>query len=848
MKKTIYLIALSIIITVANGNLASSCRYNRNRNHRLIAHCENQGFTSVPRNLRRDIYELILSNNSIHMLKNNSFISYSKMESLILTRNNISVIHGDAFAGLNLLKVLKVNDNLINITIIPKGVFRHLSNLTGLDISRNKKPLHLIIPFIYPDVTFSTLNRLQNLSMDLFMFPVFRSGFSALQDLNVLNFDTCYLYNISGFKLSNSTFVNFSPNLKELYISGCRNFFLIENGLLEYFPNLKILDLSKSYVHLYQALSILHPFQNKNLSVINFHHISDNTINNNDFPYSVIITEELMKYLRTICIEALDLSKAGIVDYQQNSLFSFQRPECFKTFIISANRLPATTLDHYMQVVKFFKSAINIKVYDFSYLTVDYFRPVYLNVYHPGVLNHFPEITKTIQIPLHINFSIPSSIEFLRFTHIQIAFTSASFTCANTSLKYLDVSFGVYQNYPDFTDDCGKQLEYLDISGIPVTIITFPSIFMPKLSILKVTNARIDQVILKGKQWMSFRAPDLRKIDISFNNLWTLEETTFLDQPNITHLNMSNNLFRTIPTLITKLQKLESLDLSNNLISSIDETIRCSLDKMMISNRRLVLNLNNNALICSCDTLDFLLWFAKTKVTFKNGNTYNCTMSKGKQAVLREVIQNTEKYFSDCKATIWLHVGIILVASAFGIFIPLSLLYNYRWKIILYMYRKVRHVVEKNLHENYMYDAYVSYEDRSVAWIQKFLLPKIEEEWGLKVCLHDRDLLPGDLTADAKAESIQQSRHVVFIITEHFTEGKWGRFEIERAKYEKYTTNFRKIIVILQNIQIKDIPDELINISNDVYFIEMSLDENEAGDNIAYQSKWLRLKALLYLN
>ncbi|CAG2200480.1 unnamed protein product [Mytilus edulis] len=300
-----------------------------------------------------------------------------------------------------------------------------------------------------------------------------------------------------------------------------------------------------------------------------------------------------------------------------------------------------------------------MKVYDFSYLTVDYINPLYLDVYHPEVLNHFPEITETHKSPPHLTFSIPSSIEFLRFTHIQIAFTSASFTCANTSLKYLDVSFGVYQNYPDFTDDCGKQLEYLDISGIPVTIITFPSIFMPKLSILKVTNARIDQVIIK---------------------------------------------------------------------------------------------------------------------------------------------------------------------------------------------RKVRHVVEKNLHENYMYDAYVSYEDRSVTWIQKFFLPKIEEKWGLKVCLHDRDLLPGDPTADAKAESIQQSRHVVFIITEHFTEGKWGRFEIERAKYEKYTTNFRKIIVILQNIQIKDIPDEIINISNDVYFIELPLDENEAGDNTDYQSQWLRLKALLYLN
>ncbi|CAC5423796.1 TLR2 [Mytilus coruscus] len=840
---------VSIMIAIANGNKSMSCTYSRNRKHKLIAHCENQGFTSVPRNLSRDINELILSHNLIRKLQNDSFVHYAEMEILILSKNRISEIQEDAFAGLHMLKVLKVNDNLINITILPKGVFRHLSYLIDLDISRNKKPLNENTTFVYPDGAFSTLRSLQNLSIDLFMFPDFGAGFSSLKNLTVLKFSRCHLRNSSRFRLLNSTFENFSANLKELYISGCRHFFLLEDGLLEYFPHLKILDLSESYVHLYQALRILHPFQYKNMSVINFHHISDNSINEDDYPYSVVITLELMKYLRTICIEALDLSRTGIVDYQDNSLFSFEHPECFKTFIISANRLPATTAYRSSQIYIFFMKAINMKIYDCSYLTVDYAHPVYLNVYNTTAFNNFPESTINFQMPPPMNLSLPSSIEFLRFTHIQIAPSSASITCKNTSLKYLDISYGVYIHYPKFTEDCVKQLEYLDISGIPVAIITFPSMLLPKLSILKMTNARIDQIVLKGREWMSFRAPKLREVDISFNNIWTLEETTFFEQPHITHLNMSNNLFRTIPAFVTKLQKMESLDLSNNLITSIDDNVRLWLDKITNLNRFRILNLDNNAFICSCDTLDFLLWFENTNVTFYNGDNYTCIMSKNKQQILlREVSKNTKKYFADCEATIWLYVGIALVSSAFGIFVPLSLLYNYRWNIILYMYRKVRRVVEKNLHENYIYDAYVSYEDRSVAWIQKFLLPKIEDEWGLKVCLHDRDLLPGDLTADAKAESIQQSRHVLFIITEHFTEGKWGRFEIDRAKYEKYTTNLRKIIVILQNIRIKDIPDEIVNISNDVCFIEMALDENEIDDSTDNQSHWLKLKALLYLN
>lgn len=63
------------------------------------------------------------------------------------------------------------------------------------------------------------------------------------------------------------------------------------------------------------------------------------------------------------------------------------------------------------------------------------------------------------------------------------------------------------------TNDCGKQLQYLDVSGILVTAVTTPSVILPKLSTLKITNARIDQAVLKGKQLIVFTAPEMRKIE-----------------------------------------------------------------------------------------------------------------------------------------------------------------------------------------------------------------------------------------------------------------------------------------------------------------------------------------------
>ena len=91
-------------------------------------------------------------------------------------------------------------------------------------------------------------------------------------------------------------------------------------------------------MHLKQALLLLNPYTNKSMIIINFHHVSDVVIDNKGFPYFVILTTEMTKYLRTICVENLDLSQNGIVDYEPGSLFTFRYPECIQHLSIRGNR------------------------------------------------------------------------------------------------------------------------------------------------------------------------------------------------------------------------------------------------------------------------------------------------------------------------------------------------------------------------------------------------------------------------------------------------------------------------------------------------------------------------------
>jgi len=56
-------------------------------------------------------------------------------------------------------------------------------------------------------------------------------------------------------------------------------------------------------------------------------------------PYNLVVTIDIMKYIHVICIKnPLNLADNGIVDIQNNSLFSYDHPQCFENFVISSNR------------------------------------------------------------------------------------------------------------------------------------------------------------------------------------------------------------------------------------------------------------------------------------------------------------------------------------------------------------------------------------------------------------------------------------------------------------------------------------------------------------------------------
>ena len=67
----------------------------------------------------------------------------------------------------------------------------------------------------------------------------------------------------------------------------------------------------------------------------------------------------------------------------------------------------------------------------------------------------------------------------------------------------------------------------------------------------------------------------------------------------------------------------------------------------------------------------------------------------------------------------------------------------------------------------YEYDAFVSYCVKDFGWVSKYL-PRLEEEYHLRLCLHDRDWLVGPDIVDNIVTSIENSRQTVLIVSNAF--------------------------------------------------------------------------------
>jgi Leucine-rich repeat (LRR) protein len=826
------------------------------------ANCVAMGIHFIPNDLPPTITYLDLSENKIPILRNSSFVNYKNLVSITIDKNPLSSIDGNAFIGLDRLQLLSMQNNKLDLaTSYHQDVFRPLYALKKLDIRSNTVYQYATRAINYP--YFGELRSLVLLYMDLVPIPSFNiSGMQSLTKLKILGFENCYL-----ISMLNTTFHGLPQCVEEIYFKNCKSYIsVVELNFLNPFPNLQVLNINTMNVDISNALQILYPFTHKHMKAIIFIRVVI------VYQQAVILTKDMMLYLHNICVNTLILSENEIVDFEQDSLLAHTYPECFNNMALSGNRFSVTG-KNIGDFVRFSVQLVNLTTFDISYnllkysdikyLCMPYIDMFYQDQYitHPMALRrrgsghgcfhikdrhyNFEELDyglNTIERQFRDNpgpevtIIFPQSLQTLRMSHfLGNSFVGRKLIIKNSSsLHYVDFSYFRLNYFPDIDFDGPMNIKFLDISGIDSTLYSNKS-YIPLFSGINTIiwkNAQLDRTMKTNGKNIFKLIPNVEKMDISGNSILNFDVNAFSVNTKLSNLIISNNLLTEIPVAVVHLSTLKKLDVSSNRLQSINETIRNWIDAQNNkSGHKFQLSIFGNIFKCTCETMDFIQWMFTTKIGFDKKN-YKCKLSNGTEIDMVQVYNRFHEHFSNCNSVFWLRVGIGCLIAFVVFTTPLAIIVNFRWRLTFWVYRKFKRIIQHGMERKFKYDIYLSYTEDNILWIRDVLVPKIENSWKLNMCLEDRDFIGGDIKADAIANAIQESRHVMFVISEFFQENNWRAFEIERSKFEKYTNDLQKIIVIVKDVSVRSISIELDKILKDITILEWSNDNELLWDKL----------------
>nr|KAG5696804.1 hypothetical protein BaRGS_012827 [Batillaria attramentaria] len=172
-----------------------------------------------------------------------------------------------------------------------------------------------------------------------------------------------------------------------------------------------------------------------------------------------------------------------------------------------------------------------------------------------------------------------------------------------------------------------------------------------------------------------------------------------------------------------------------------------------------------------------------------------------------------------------------------------SLLFRYRWHIRLVLYEAFRGRGEARRRrlqqQHFQYDVFVSYASEDLQWVRQHLMPELEERLGLRLCVHERDFIPGKPIVDNIEETLQTSKKVLMVFSTDFARSQWCQFELTLCLSHVMDYDDALLVVLLHDVPAHDMTSAMMAVLRTTTYIEWG----EGPD--ARASFWGRIKIAL---
>ncbi|KAK0680691.1 TLR22 protein, partial [Pygoscelis papua] len=745
-----------------------------------LCNCSSMDLDFIPPGLTAKITVLNLAHNRIKHIQSQDLQQAVNLRALLLQSNKISSIDEDSFQSLGKLKCLDLSDN--NLAHLSPVWFGHLFSLQHLHLQGNS----------YRDLgessPFSNLRNLSSLHLGNPQFSTIRRG------------------NFEGIEL-----------LDKLWIDG-GNLSQYEPGSLKSIKKINHMIINLRSVNVFSAIvrDLLH-------SVI--------WLEVRKIAFSIPAEMQLLRVMSSSFAKKISFKQTLLTDATVPEIVSIleDMPKLVEVDMIDCRLLGTGRWEIQIQA----NQSQTLRVLTIEKLSIEEFYLFTDLQAVEGLLSLLTKVTvdntKVFLVPCTLSQHL-LSLEYLDLSANLLGDFSLEHSACQRgwpSLQTLNLS----QNSLSDLEMTGKSLSHLsnlillDISQNRFGEIPDVCEWPKNLKHLNLSSTQIPKLT-------TCIPPTLEVLDVSANNLREFG----LQLPFLKELYLAKNQLKSLPGAAS-IPNLVVMSVRRNKLNSFSREEFESFKKLEL------LDASDNNFICSCEFLSFIHHQAGiAQVLVGWPDKYVCDSPLAVRGVHVGAVHLS---LMECHTFLVVSLICALVFLVILILVAVGYKYHAVWYLrMTWAWLQAKRKPKRAPPKDICYDAFVSYSENDSDWVENIMVQELEQACPpFRLCLHKRDFVPGKWIVDNIIDSIEKSHKTLFVLSEHFVQSEWCKYELDFSHFRLFDeNNDAAILVLLEPIQSKAIPKrfcKLRKIMNTKTYLEWPPEEEQQ------QMFWFNLKIAL---
>ncbi|KAM7158748.1 toll-like receptor 6 isoform 2-T4 [Molossus nigricans] len=286
--------------------------------------------------------------------------------------------------------------------------------------------------------------------------------------------------------------------------------------------------------------------------------------------------------------------------------------------------------------------------------------------------------------------------------------------------------------------------------------------------------------------------------------------------PRVKVLDLHNNRITTIPENVTSLEALQELNVASNSLAHLPGCGTFSslsvliIDYNSISNpsahffqscqKIRSINAGNNPFQCTCELREFIQSIGQVSSEVVEGwpDSYKCDYPGSYKGTLLKDFHVSPLSCNTALLIVTIGITGLLLAVAVTV---LCIYFDLPWYLrMMCQWTQTRHRARNisldKLQRTLQFHAFISYSEHDSGWVKNELVPCLEKE-GIRICLHERNFVPGKSIVENIINCIEKSYKSIFVLSPNFVQSEWCHYELYFAHHNLFHEGSNNLILIL---------------------------------------------------